>query len=172
MSGKDDFMSKTISNNQPTSTVTVTRTVPVPNWNSDFRPSSDKPGDVNLSCISAPLDAPTSVILKSNTVANVYKTSNASVPAEMQSPLKTGVKILNQRNEVWSKSDSTDATYKVSLPVSAHLVLNIPNDDTISVDDVDGLINRMIGGLYEVVDSKGSTRLAAILRQALMPAGL
>lgn len=165
-------MSKTISNNQPTSTVTVSRTVPVPAWNSDFRPSSDKPGDINLTCIAAPLDAPTSVILKSNTVPNVYKNSVGSIPAEMQSPIKTGVKVLCQRNEVWSKKDSSDTTYKVNLPVSAHLVLQIPNDDTITVDDVDGIIDRMIGGLYEIVDSKGSTRLSAILRQALMPAGL
>lgn len=165
-------MSKTILNNQPTSTVTVTKTVPVPNWESEFRPTADKAGDVSLACITTPLDAPTSVVFKSTTIPNVYKGIGATIPVNVQNVVRTGVKLLNQRNEIWTKTDSTDATYKVQIPASCHFVLQIPNDDTISVSDVESLINRCYGDLFEVVDSKGQTRLDAMLRQALMPTGL
>lgn len=165
-------MSKTISNNQPTSSVTVTATVPVQNWTADYRVAADKAGDVELVCIKTPLDATSQAIFKSSTVPNIYKGIGASIPTGLRDAMVTGVKLLNQRNEIWTKSDSTDTVYRVNKPVSCHIVLQVPNDELITVDEVQGLINRTCGQLYEIVDSKGTTRLAAMLRQALTPTGM
>lgn len=164
-------MSKTITTNQPTSTVNVTLTVPVPNWESDYRPAVDKAGEAQLVSISSPLDAAADYTFKSSIIPNIYKGSG-TIPVGLRDGNSTGVKLLCQKNEIWSITDSNDATYKVNKPVSAHLVLNIPNDGLITTTNVTDLINRMIGGLYETVDSSGTSRLAAMLRQALMPTGM
>lgn len=164
------IMSKTISNNQPTSTLVTTHNAPVPNWRANYRITSDKAGDVALTCVKTPLGADSEIILKSSTIPNVYKGAGSKIPATMRGLNNTGVKVLLQTNETWTVSDSADATFGYSLPVSAHLVLSIPNDSMITEDLVINLVDRTVGLLYEKGDDgEAVSRVSAILRQALVP---
>lgn len=164
-------MSKTLTTNQPTSTVTTTLTVPVPGWKDSYRVAVDKAGEAVLTCITAPLDAGSDFVMKSSTIPNIYKNSG-SIPVGLRDGSTTGVKLLCQKNEIWTVTDDSDSTYRVNVPVSAHLVLTIPNNALITESDVTSLINRCIGGLYEVNGSSSESRLSALLRQALIPSGM
>lgn len=106
-------------------------------------------------------------------VKNIY--NNTGIIPGYQSPNQTGKQLLIQVNEVWSKLDSEDSTYRQDLPVQAHLVVKLPNEALISENDVWELIGRLIGVLSE---SDGGTtpvitsRFVALLRGALTPQGL
>lgn len=166
-------MAKSLSSNQPTSTVTKTVTIPVPNWSSDYRVKADKAGDCELVCISTPLDAPSAVILKGSITPNVYKSVGSTIPGNYKAGTITGTKTLCQRNEIWTITDSEDATYKVEYPVTARLSIDVPNEALIDEEAVFGIINRMYGQLFEVgSDGTAKSRIPAMLRQALMPTGM
>lgn len=106
-------------------------------------------------------------------VKNIY--NGTGIIPGFQSPNQTGRQLLVQINETWAKVDSVDASYRQDLPVQAHLVIKLPNEALISENDVVELVGRLVGLLSE---SDGSTeptitsRLVALLRGALTPAGL
>lgn len=106
-------------------------------------------------------------------VKNIY--NGTGIIPGYQSPNQTGKQLLVQVNETWSKVDSENASFRQDLPVQAHLVIKLPNESLISENDVTELVGRLIGVLSE---SDGGTeptitsRLVALLRGALTPAGL
>lgn len=106
-------------------------------------------------------------------IKNIY--NGTGIIPGFQSPNQTGRQLLVQINETWAKVDSSDASYRQDLPVQAHLVIKLPNEALISENDVVELIGRLVGLLSESDGSAVPTitsRLVALLRGALTPAGL
>lgn len=106
-------------------------------------------------------------------VKNIY--NGTGIIPGYQSPNQTGKQLLVQMNEVWSKVDSADSTFRQDLPVQCHLVIKLPNEALISEADVRELIGRLVGVLSESdggVEPTITSRLVALLRGALTPQGL
>lgn len=106
-------------------------------------------------------------------VKNIY--NGTGIIPGYQSPNQSGKQLLVQVNEVWSKLDSADNTFRQDLPVQAHLVIKLPNEALISESDVRELIGRLIGILSESdggAEPTITSRLVALLRGALTPQGL
>lgn len=106
-------------------------------------------------------------------IKNVY--NGTGIIPGYQSPNQTGRQLLIQLNETWAKVDSEDSSFRQDLPVQAHLVIKLPNESLISENDVTELIGRLIGLLSESdgnVEPTITSRLVALLRGALTPAGL
>lgn len=140
------------------------------NLNKDFRVKSNNAGkEVILTNITAEPDRPEKIRIGFTEIANVY--SGSGVEPSISAPTKRGTQILAQITEVISITDDTDSNYRVDLPVSYHLVIKVPTSEHIAADDVITGLGRLLSSLFDTGVTTTS-RLEAILRGALVPAGL
>lgn len=139
------------------------------NFGADFRKKSESTNELILTNLTSPVDRPERFRYAYNDVANVY--SGTGIDATVYSPSKKGVSVLIQLTETFSVTDSVDPTYRIDLPVSAHMVLKIPANENITAAMVETLIGRLASGAYET-GSETVSRLQSILRGSLTPADL
>lgn len=136
------------------------------NFGADFKVKSDEPDEVVVTNLTSPVSFPEKFRFGASEVADVYK--GAGIEPSLYAPSRRGVSILGQVTEVWTVTDSVDASYQVALPVSAHLVIKVPQSDQITPAMVQALVGRLVSGLYET-GSETTTRIQAMLRGALKP---
>jgi hypothetical protein len=98
-------------------------------------------GEATLENTTVPLGYGESIRFASKNVNNVY--SQANVDYALQAPTKKGRSILISLDEIWKVSDSADATYEVALPMHGHIVLRVPNNGTLTYDDVLCLLHAL-----------------------------
>jgi len=139
------------------------------NFGADWKIKEQEPEEAIVTNLTSPLSFPEKMRFSTSEVADVYK--GAGVDPSMYAPSRRGVSLLGQVTEVWTVTDSTDASYQVALPVSAHLVIKVPNNENITPAMVQTLLGRLVSGLYET-GSTGTTRIAAMLRGSLLPSDL
>lgn len=140
------------------------------NFGSDFRVKKlVTDGELVLTNLSSPVTFPEKFRYSVSPVNNVY--TNSGLEPSVYAPTKRGVSILCQLTENWSVTDTEDPTYIIGLPVSAHVVLKIPEHPMITPAMVQTLLGRLISGLYETGDT-GTDRLTALLRGSLTPKDL
>lgn len=138
----------------------------VVNFSSDYRTREDEPDNVILTNLTAPQGKPESFRFAYSEVADVYKGTN--IEPALRTQTKRGVQVLVRVDETWQVKDSADPTYEVALPVSAHLVLKIPNSDMITSEQVEYLVGRLVSGLFNSGET-GTDRLTSLLRGSLKP---
>lgn len=139
------------------------------NYGANFRKKSDVPGEVILTNLTSPIDRPERFRVSSSDVANVY--AGTDIDASVYAPSKKGVSILCQLTEVVSVTDDTDASFRVDLPISAHLVLKVPSSEFLTSAMIQTFIGRLVSGLYDT-GSLTTARLESILRGSLSPGDL
>lgn len=141
------------------------------NFGADFRATSQKSNSEELATnITCPLDRPEKFRWAVNRIGNIY--TNTGVSASVQGPNKTGVNLLCQVSEVASCTAPTiDPSFRVDLPMSAHIVLKVPTTEYISEQHILALIGRLVSGLFETGETD-ELRLKAALRGALLPKDL
>lgn len=139
------------------------------NFGADFKVKSDEPGEVILTNLTSPVIYPEKMRISTSDVSNVY--SGSSIEASLYSPTKRGTSVLIQMTEIWKVTDDTDTSYEVALPVSAHLVIKVPNHELVTPEAVQTLVGRLISGLYDS-GSTQTTRLSALLRGSLKPSDI
>jgi len=140
------------------------------NFGADFRVKSDKPGsEVVLTNLTSPVDRPERIRVAYTDVSNVY--AGSGIDPSVSAPTKRGVSILAQHTNVLSVSDSTDADYRLDLPISCHLVIKVPASEYITAEDVRVSLGRLLSSLFDT-GATTDARLNAILRGSLIPADL
>lgn len=137
------------------------------NIKNDFRVKSNNSGkEVVLTNITSPIDRPENIRLAYTNIANVY--SGTGIDPSIAAPTKRGVSILTQLTEVLSVGDTTDADYRIDLPVSCHLVVKVPSSEHITAAQVKTMVGRLLSTLFDTgVDN--TTRLEGILRGSIVP---
>lgn len=135
----------------------------------DFRVKSDEPGESILVNLTSPLDRTETVRFGYSEVKDVYK--NTTIDASVMAPSRKGVQILVQVNDIYSLTDSADASYRVDLPVSAHLVVKIPACEYITPDMVQALAARAVSTLYDT-GAVTTVKISQLLKGSLVPTGL
>lgn len=160
-------MAKTISKGY-TDTITATKNVAIPDldYDADFRVKSQDPGSAILANITSPLDRTETLTFGYSEIKDVYK--DQSIDSAVQPASHKGVQILAKVTDVFSLTDSSDASYRVDLPVSAHVVIRVPACEYISTGDIQGLAMRAVAGLFDT-GKIDTTRLASLLKGALVP---
>lgn len=138
----------------------------VVNFGADYRIREDEPNNVIVTNLTAPQGKPETFRWAYSEIADVYK--GTDIEPALRTQTKRGVQVLVKNDETWRISDSEDPTYEVALPVSAHLVLKIPNSDMITSEQVEYLVGRLISGLFST-GSESLDRLTALLRGSLRP---
>lgn len=140
------------------------------NFEKDFRVKSNKPGtEVVITNLTSPVDRPEKIRIGYTDIANVY--SGTGIDASVSAPTKRGIQVLAQVTEIISITDDSDPDYRIDLPVSYHLVIKVPASELITASDIQTGIGRLLSSLFDT-GSTSTTRLEAILRGALVPAGL
>jgi len=166
-------MSKSVSFNYTDTAISGVTSLNLPrglvNFGADWKIKEQEPEEAIVTNLTSPLSFPEKMRFSTSEVADVYK--GAGVDPSMYAPSRRGVSLLGQVTEVWTVTDSTDASYQVALPVSAHLVIKVPNNENITPAMVQTLLGRLVSGLYET-GSTGTTRIAAMLRGSLLPSDL
>lgn len=158
------------TDSSPTGATKVTIDIPSLNYGSDFRVMRDEPSEAVITNITSPLDQPERLRWAHQDVSDVYR--NSGIDPTLYYATRKGTQVLVQLTDVFSVTDSADPTYLALLPISAHLVLRVPNNDLLSEDVLMTEVSRLIGGLYETSTGGTEPRLRGILRGALMPAAL
>lgn len=139
------------------------------NFKADFSPVNLKNGEATVTNVTSPQDRPEKIRFAFSKIDNVYKGSGIS--SSVQAPSVRGTNLLVQLTEVASITDTTDASYRVDVPISAHIVLKVPAIEQITEDQIVAVVGRLISGLFETGKSD-STRLARLIRGSLLPADL
>lgn len=136
------------------------------NFAADFKAKKSGDTELIITNVTSPLDRPESIRFGVTDIKNVYNGLDISVA--VQAPSKKGTQILTQVTEVISVTDSVDAMYRIDLPVSAHLVIKVPNSEHITGEIVQTLVSRVISSLY-VNTKDDTTRINSLLRGVLKP---
>lgn len=139
------------------------------NFGADFKVKSDEPGEAIVTNLKSPLVYPERFRFSVSDVGNVY--AGSSIEPSLYAPTKRGTSLLVQLTEIWKVTDSVDSSLEMALPVSAHLVIKVPNNDLVSPVLVEELVGRLISGLYETGDTS-TTRISAMLRGSLKPSDI
>jgi len=139
------------------------------NFGADFKVKSDEPEEAILTNLTSPVVYPERIRYSVSDVANIY--AGSSVEPSLYSPTKRGTSLLAQVSETWKVTDSGDASYEVALPVSAHLVIKVPNHELVTPAAIQTLLGRLISSLYDTGDLT-TARLTALLRGSLKPSDL
>jgi hypothetical protein len=139
------------------------------NIGKDFRVKSNTGKEVILTNLTSPIDRPENIRLAYTDITNIY--NGTGIESSLSAPSKKGVSVLAQVTDVLSVTDSTDADYRIDLPMSAHLVLKVPASEFVNSAQVQELIGRLLSSLFDT-GSTGTDRLEAILRGSLIPSEL
>lgn len=137
------------------------------NFDTDWRVKTNNPGkEVVLTNVTSPIDCPERFRIAYTEIGNVY--AGSGVEKSVYAPTTRGVSVLVQLTEVLTVTDSTDAAYRVDLPVSYHLVIKVPANELITESVVQAGVARLLSGLYDTGVTT-TARLAGLLRGSLVP---
>lgn len=141
-------------------------TMPVLNYGVDYRVKSESNKEVVLVNTSCPLDQIETVRFGFSEIANIYAKSGLNSD-QISGPLK-GVNVLAQINETLKVTDTANAAYSQYLPVSAHMVIKVPQSGYITPAIVNTLITRLVATLYE----NGVSNISSLTKGVLAPKSL
>lgn len=139
------------------------------NFGSDFRVKSEAANELTLINLTSPVDRPEKWRYSYSDIANIYNSTD--IDPSVYAPSKRGVSVLVQLTETFSVTDSTDPSYRVDLPISAHIVLKLPANENLTSAMIQTVVARLASGLYET-GLTTTSRLSALVRGSLTPADL
>lgn len=168
-------MTKSLSLNRTDTTVSGVPSLSLPmsvlNFAADFRvKDSDSKKETIITNMTSPIDRPETIRIGVSEIKNVY--TGTGIDPSVMSPSKKGVSIVCQIKGTWTVTDSVDASYRVDLPVEAHIVMKIPAHELITADVTKAWVGRMAAGLVENTGLADSTRLNSLLRGSLLPSDM
>lgn len=141
-------------------------TLPVINYDADFRMKSTAANEVSMVNTTTSLENDETIRISVSEIADIYK--NAGISADYVVGSKQGYSLLVQVTRLVTVTDSTDPSYQAHLPLSAHLVLKMPKSEAITNATIQSMVSRVFGTLYE----GGSIKALALLKGAISPKGL
>lgn len=166
-------MSKTISPSYTDTPISGVTSLEFPrgllNFGKDFRVKSNTGKEAILVNITSPRDKQETIRLAYSEVTNVY--NGTGIEPSVASPTKKGVRVLARVDDIYSVADSADASFRIDLPLSAHLVVQAPMSEFITAAQVQTIIGRLLSSVFDT-GVVTTTRLEAILRGSLIPSDL
>lgn len=118
---------------------------------------------------TSPVDQQETIRVQATEITDVYKGTTIDPSAYAGS--RKGISIVTQVNDVLRVTESTDATYQVDLPISAHIVVKVPLNANITAAHVQTVIGRALALFYNSNDTTDG-RIGTLLRGAMTPAGV
>lgn len=160
-------MARTISTGTPTITAhTGTWPISIIPYTTDYSIKAKIPGETVWTNTKSPLDRPETIRQAFSVVKDIYKGTDIAVGNRAAS--SKGVSVLSQVTQTWEVTDSADATVKVQLPVSAHLVLKMPASGDITSTMLESLLQKLIGSLYAEAVALSTGKIDALTRGSIL----
>lgn len=141
-------------------------TVPVLNYDTDFRLKSGSVNEVIMVNTTTSLDADETIRLSVAEVQDIYK--NSGIAVDLISDTKQGYSLLLQVNQIVKVTDSSNLNYEAHIPLSAHLVIKLPKAEAITNEVILKLVSRVVAPLYD----NGVPKALSMLKGAISPKGL
>lgn len=152
-----------------TDSITTPKTVSIPDlkYSTDFKVSTDVPGEVIMTNVTSPLDRNETIRFALTNVKDIY--SNTGVDPSCMAASHQGISLVAQVSDVWRYADAAVPTAAVvDLPISAHLVIKAPKSSFLAADDYLAIAQRAFALLF-ATGSVTSGRLMSLLKGALDP---
>lgn len=152
-----------------TDAITTPKAVSVPDlsYSTDFRVSTDVPGEVIMTNITSPLDRNETVRFAITNIKDIY--TNSGVDVSYMAPSHQGISLVTQVTDTWRYEDVANPTNPViDLPISAHLVIKAPKTSYLGANDYLSIAQRAFSLLFDT-GSVTSARLMTLLKGALDP---
>lgn len=143
-----------------------TITTKVLNFESDFRVKSESAKEVVLVNTTTPLDQNETIRFGFSEIADIY--AKSGINSDLVVGSKKGINLLSQLTEIVKVTDSANSAFTQYLPISAHLVIKVPQSSYIDSALVQDLITRLISTLYQ----NGASLVPALAKGVLTPKGL
>lgn len=145
-----------------------TVTMSVPDYAKDFAPSEDVANKVVLQNITSPIDQPQTARIERSNVSNIYR--NTDIVRSLWATSTRGYSLVAQVNDIYRITDTTDSTFMVDLPVSAHWVLKVPATPYLSAAEYLATLNRAYALVLNQSDQiDAATMLDRMLRGVVNP---
>lgn len=136
-----------------------------------FRSLIEKPGEIILTNLSAPVDRPERLRVAHEVKKDVYKGTGVN-PAYMPPSLE-GINLLLQQTAIFSLVDSANPSFRIDLPVQGHFVLKMPANQYITSDIQKEIVGRALGQLWDPnAGESGEWRFVTLMRGSLKPTGI
>lgn len=139
------------------------------NYSADFVVTEDSANKIVAANKTSPVDQLETFRVQSAKIADVYKGTPISPSAF--APSREGISIVAQVNDVLRVTESTDPSYQVDLPISAHVVVKVPLNALVTADHVQSVIGRALSLFYNSNDAT-TGRIGNLLRGSVTPSGL
>lgn len=166
-------MSKAISLNRTDTAVSGVTTLSLPvsvlNYAADWVVKSDEPNEAIAANLTSPIDCVETFRWGMSEIKDMYQ--GKGINPTVYAPTRRGARVFCQLNDVWTVTDSSDATYRVDLPVEGHIVLKIPAHELVTADQIKAFLGRIVDGMFNtgVITSE---RISAMVRGSLLPKDL
>lgn len=161
-------MSYNIQTNVPTNSVTAVSISALGIDKNQLQPWRTNPGDYAFGNVQSPIGLPMIVNQKWRRIGNIYGTRTASrgqnvvVPSVQQLPKRSGIELHLHLEESWTISDSTDPTApQYVAPASASITLRFPENQLVTETQLNELVQRLLGLLYNV---NGGSKIMELAR--------
>lgn len=139
------------------------------NFVQDFRVKENTPANAIAVNLTSPVDRTEKFQWAYTEVKDTY--ANTGIDASAYAASRKGIKVLCKVSDIWSVTDTVDADYRVDLPVSAHIVLTLPQSEYITSDMLLTLTARAVSGLFDT-GSLTTERISGLVKGSLLPTGL
>lgn len=139
---------------------------PVINFNADYRLKSSTSNETVIINTTTPFDQPESIRFGIQDIANIYQ--NAGLSTDQIIGSKKGSSLVIQLNTTLKTTSDDGLTVLGYFPITAHMVLKVPNSGYITKDIIQSIVARLNGVLYD----QGVNNSMALLKGALNPKGL
>jgi len=137
------------------------------NFGADWRVVAESAGEVVLANINAPISEPEQIRVAFSDITDVFKGTKVG-PGELPADSRAGTSLLIQLTGTGRANDANDTLY----PYSAHLVMKLPNAPSPTVANIEFILNRLLGALYDTGEADPDSRLSALIRGAITPVEL
>jgi hypothetical protein len=176
-SKKGALMSKILSRNNPTAGVVIPEATLERMKAFDFKDSpfdviEDGPNKCVILDTATPIDRQRVMTFIRDTVKDIY--TGSTIPQAYRLGSTAGVRIINKVSDIWTITDTEDASYRVDFPVEAHTVITIPLVDLITEQDMYQQVMDAAATMFYAKDSGDGTftataRLAKEARGIVKP---
>lgn len=166
-------MAKTLNVNYSDSSGGTAHSITIPsvNFGVDFRNIQiGKNNEGVISNITSPVGLPERFRFAANNIKDIY--AGTSVDKAMYALSRQGTSFLVQLTDTYTLTDESDPSYTVALPMEAHLVVKVPQNEAITDEVVMTFVGRMLAGLFETSDGSAKRRINALLHHSILPKDL
>lgn len=149
------------TNTKVNENVTVLKPVDI-NPVTDYAERVNSSDDCQYVNNSSPIDQSEVISFKTADLKQVNQPQTNLYPPTVPAATQFVVKV----DELLSVTDDNNADYRVDLPISAYLTVRFNKSGQISADDLQVVVNRLIGMMYK---DDGSSRIPELMRQCIRP---